>query len=263
MCNLNYGLVSICVDDDAPNDPGPGNPLVSDPDEDGSPDHPFDAIQEGINAAWHGDEVVVCDGTYTGAGNRDLDFLDRRITVRSQSDNPAACIIDSEGGASDPHRGFDFQSGENELSVLRGVTIRNGYGGFGGAISCGWFSSPTIINCVFEENVAEWGAGVECDNGCSPTIINCTFADNIASYGGAIDSFDNSHPKITNRVIAGNIASSGGGLCCWYASSPMVTDCTFAGNHGGVYVQYDPGHGPRISNSILWDDLLRDICSFR
>jgi hypothetical protein len=39
------------VDDDANNDPGPGDPNISDPLEDGSRQHPFDAIQEAINAA--------------------------------------------------------------------------------------------------------------------------------------------------------------------------------------------------------------------
>lgn len=52
------------VDDDAPNDPGPGDPNVSDPDEDGSPEHPFDAIQEGIDAAVDGGETA--DGIYEG-----------------------------------------------------------------------------------------------------------------------------------------------------------------------------------------------------
>ena len=36
----------IYVDDNAPNDPEPWNPDISDPDEDGSPGHPFDTIQE-------------------------------------------------------------------------------------------------------------------------------------------------------------------------------------------------------------------------
>ncbi|HUU94167.1 MAG TPA: hypothetical protein VM487_00380 [Phycisphaerae bacterium] len=50
---------TICVDDDAPTDPEPGDCDVSDPDEDGSLQHPFDAIQEGINAAHHFDTVLV------------------------------------------------------------------------------------------------------------------------------------------------------------------------------------------------------------
>ena len=50
------------VDDDAPGDPGPGDPAVSDPAEDGSVDHPFDAIQEGIDAAEDDDTVLVQAG---------------------------------------------------------------------------------------------------------------------------------------------------------------------------------------------------------
>jgi hypothetical protein len=53
-------------------------------------------IQAGINAAaLFGDEVVVADGTYTGAGNRDIS-LTKNITVRSASRNPANCIIDCQ-----------------------------------------------------------------------------------------------------------------------------------------------------------------------
>ena len=46
------------VDDDPPNDPGPGDPSVSDPNENGTSDHPFDAIQEGILVSRHGDTVL-------------------------------------------------------------------------------------------------------------------------------------------------------------------------------------------------------------
>ena len=45
------------VDDDAPNDPGPGDPTISDPNEDGSPAHPFDEIQEDIYCCEDGDKV--------------------------------------------------------------------------------------------------------------------------------------------------------------------------------------------------------------
>jgi hypothetical protein len=42
---------TIYVDDNAPNDPDPGNPAVSDPLENGTAEHPYDAIQQAIDAA--------------------------------------------------------------------------------------------------------------------------------------------------------------------------------------------------------------------
>ena len=108
------------VDDNAPADPGPGDPTISDPAEDGSAEHPFDAIQEGIDAAVDGDTVLVQDGTYAGAGNKDLDYGGKAITVRS-ANGPETCVIDCENDG----RGVYFDGGETAASILEGVTIRN------------------------------------------------------------------------------------------------------------------------------------------
>ena len=57
-----WGQTTWYVDDDGAGDLGAGDPLVSDPLEDGSAGHPFDAIQEGIDAAVGGDTVMVLGG---------------------------------------------------------------------------------------------------------------------------------------------------------------------------------------------------------
>ena len=56
----------------------------------------YPTIQSAIDAAVDGDEVLVADGTYTGEGNKDLDFSGKAIAVRSMH-GPETAIIDAEG----------------------------------------------------------------------------------------------------------------------------------------------------------------------
>ena len=232
---------TIYVDDDAPGDPGPGNPAVSDPLEDGSATHPYDAIQQGINAAIAGDTVQVADGTYTGTGNKDLDFAGKAITVQSASGNPAACTIDCQGSG----RGFYFHSNETAAAVVQGLTIRNAratYSGpgsyYGGGVYCS-HASPTLEECVLAGNsVARGGAGgaVYCTQS-NPRLTNCTISANTASFGGGVCCYSSS-PTLANCTISGNTADSGGGVSC-SSSSPTLTNCTISGNTasstGGAY----------------------------
>ena len=67
---------------------------VTDPAEDGSADHPFDSIQEGIDVAVGGDTIEVADGTYT----EDL-LIGKGVTVRSASGaaNTTIQLVDGVG----------------------------------------------------------------------------------------------------------------------------------------------------------------------
>ncbi|MBM3242311.1 hypothetical protein FJZ31_39085 [Candidatus Poribacteria bacterium] len=121
----------------------------------GNPDKPFKTIQKGIDVAVSGeDTVLVANGTYTGAGNKNLDFKGKAITVTSEN-GAENCIIDCEGDG----RGFYFHSGETEASVVNGFTITNGSSAWdGGGIACNE-SSPTIQNNEIIENVAYFDGG--------------------------------------------------------------------------------------------------------
>ena len=44
----------------------------------------YSTIQMGVDAAVDGETVSLADGTYTGAGNKDIDFLGKAITVMSE-----------------------------------------------------------------------------------------------------------------------------------------------------------------------------------
>jgi hypothetical protein len=247
------------VDDDAPNDPGPGDPTVSDPLEDGSAEHPFDAIQEGVDAAANGDTVLALDGIYTGDGNRDIDLAGRLITVRS-ANGPDTCIIDCQGTHNDPHRGFYFHSRETTGAVLDGLTIAGGYittWGGGGGIFCQNRSGPTITNCIITENTTQeqWGGGISCYDASSPFILNCVIAANAAATGGGI-STEASSPTIFACVITDNtVGSSGGGIHCG-GGSPTITNCVIADNgaDSGGGIRCASG-SPTIRNCLIAGNL--------
>jgi len=140
-------------------------------------------------------------------------------------------------------RAFYFHNGETKDCVIDNFTIQNGKveDTGGGAILCENNSSPTITNCVFQNNEAvdtngtndsENGGAIYCDSS-SPTIVNCAFSGNSAENGGAIYC-NSSSPSITNCTFRGNSANQyGGALLCEDSSSLTVTNCEFSGNSAG------------------------------
>jgi parallel beta-helix repeat protein len=199
---------NLFVDDDAANDPGPGDPTVSHSLENGSPQRPFDSIQEAINTAYPGETLIVLPGTYAGNGNCDLDLGGKPIVVRAK-DGPESCIVDCQNSG----RGFYFHSGEGVDSLLEGFTIINGNADRGGGICCLNNSSPTIVNCMLSENSATSnGGGMFNESNSTPKLINCTFSRNSALMGGGLYNEDAS-PMLANCTVTGNTALLlGGGI---------------------------------------------------
>ena len=201
-------------------------------------------IQAGIDSASLGDTVLVAAGTYTGEGNKNLDFGGTDLVLVSQ-DGPELTIIDCQRSGG----GLYFHSGETGAAVVEGFTITNGLrpGDWGGGISCIYGSSPTIRNCTFYGNFASRGGGMGCWNS-SPTVSNCTFYQNSAGDGGGVYC-DGSSPIVTDCEFSENVASGGSGMFCWH-SSPTVSNCDFVGNSGefGGGLACGDGSSPTVSN---------------
>ncbi|NQT20979.1 MAG: right-handed parallel beta-helix repeat-containing protein [Planctomycetes bacterium] len=216
------------VDDNAPDDPAPNDPTVSDPAEDGSAEHPFDAIQKAVDAASDGGVIVVRDGIYAGPGNQDIDLAGKAVYLSSRN-GPGACVIDCGGGIDNAHRGFQFVSGETEDTVVSGFTIVNGYAPFGGGVYCGSYASPAIINNVITGNVAERdGGGIACDESSAPIIVNNLIVGNAATEGGGMHCAD-SDLLIANTTVAGNSAARGGGIV-GRGGTVLLNGCIVWGN---------------------------------
>lgn len=161
----------------------------------------YSTIQAGINAATTGDTVLVQDGNYTGASNKNLDFAGRQIVLISES-GPENCIIDCQNSG----RGFYFHSGETNASKVIGITVRGGSSTMGGGINC-TSASPFFKNCVIASNqsAASYGGGIYISSG-DPVFERCTIYGNTSQYGGAMYAM-NSNFTLNTCIVAANTAS--------------------------------------------------------
>ncbi|MEJ2647790.1 MAG: S8 family serine peptidase, partial [Sedimentisphaerales bacterium] len=230
-------MITLYVDDNAPDDPCWGDPEFSDPNEDGTYRHPFDSIQKAVDFALYSETILVLDGTYTGNGNCDIDFLGKPLSVISEN-GPESCIIDCQ----DSGRGFYLHNNEPPETQIEGFTIENGMAYDGAGIYCSNGSSPSITNCIISDCWAyAWGSlggeggGVFTDSSCNPILTNCTFSRNSASWDGGGICISYGNPTLNNCTFDRNMAGDWGGGLCNYYGSPMLTDCNFSENSAESY----------------------------
>ena len=209
---------TLYVDDDGANDPGPYDPTVSDPDEDGSQDHPYDEIQEGIKAANDHDTVLVLPGTYYET----IHLMGKNINLTGFDPIPAnvgfATFSVAANPAINPYPIIDasyagtvvtFDEGEDPNCVLSGFVLTRGFNRPAGAIAC-YGASPVIRNCLIIGNLCEdphiddpYGGVVYCVDSNS-LFENCTITDNHGAENGAALRVIDCDVIITNSIIWGN-----------------------------------------------------------
>jgi predicted outer membrane repeat protein len=230
-------------------------------------------IQAGINAAVNGDEVVIADGIYAGAGNVNCNFGGKLITVRSASGNPEACIIDCQNAANT--RGFTFATAETNAAVLSGLTITNGNQVLGGAISISGTAAPTISQCDFINNTSNNGGAIltTASSGLGLTIRSCRFVGNSASTRGGAVNAAAGNTMIVNSLFNNNVAHFSGGAVNVLGSNTTVqiANCTMLSNHttskdprdgGGAIGILTTANAVTVANSIVLDNVPNQIVNF-
>ena len=199
----------------------------------------YGTIQDAIDAASeaHGDIILVSDGTYTGVGNRDIDFLGKSIILKSVN-GPEYTIIDCEGSAVDPHRGITIGNGCDERTTVEGFTIQNAYREWGGGMLI-FDASATVRNCIFKNNgtgqLGGPGGAIRCMwidiQEMAPTITNCVFDGNSASYGGAL-FIDAGEPTTIDSCLFIRNSAWEGGAIEMFGHQLILSNSTFYGNQG-------------------------------
>jgi hypothetical protein len=168
----------------------------------------YPTIQQAIDAASDGDEIVVAPGDY----NESINTLRKEIHLRSSDGPDVTTIIAAPDSAA-----IMVLSSAHDDIIIEGFTVTGGTGypfdkfdSYGGGMYIN-ASHPTVINCVFTRNSATALGGGVANIQADPTFIDCLFFDNLAAEGGGMVN----------------------GLQTWQESSPTLINCTFQENYAG------------------------------
>ncbi|MDP2898564.1 MAG: right-handed parallel beta-helix repeat-containing protein, partial [bacterium] len=161
----------------------------------------FCSIEEGVDAAAHGDMVIVGQGVYV-----ENIFLSGKNLILQSSDPLDAAVVANtviDGGFAGSVVAFDGT--EDERCALAGFTLQNGQAFYGGGIR-GEGTRAAIRNNIIANNSAEWhGGGV---SGCDGVIENNTISGNGAFEGAGLAYCGGT---IRSNIITGNTAEGDGG----------------------------------------------------
>jgi len=168
---------------------------------------------------------------------------------------------------------FNNNNGLTASARLDGFTVRDGYATGASSSGGGMFNnavSPTVANCIFEQNFASFGGGaVYCNTSSTSSFTNCAFNSNTAIAGGAFTatgfgaaisltftdcSFD------SNRGTNGGGAVNNGFSNTTGSSIMNFNNCKFTNNlchndatlgSGGAYQSQASGFDANFTNCVM------------
>jgi predicted outer membrane repeat protein len=241
----------------------------------------YETIQAAIDASAPGDEIVVRDGVYQGAGFCQIRFGGKAVTVRSENGRDACILL----GPDDPgqHYAFIFDGGETDESILSGFTIKNFVNGPAVFIS---ESSPVITGCLFTGNTGSTTGGALYAHTAHLTVIDSVFRNNHGGFdGGAIGTWQTTGMIAdcvfdSNRNDDGSMEAYGGAIAAWTSAIDFI-NCLFIHNvaYGNPHLAYQAlggalfldGHGQEgpfrlinctiFNNRIEGDGFYPGICA--
>ena len=231
------------------------------------PGYDYDNLQDAIDALLNPNrnyEIVIHEGTYTGAGNRDVHIIwsyylfnlnfqylliraadgetvtfdgQNRYTlfsVRSSNVHIQGINFINANTSSEDDGGvcISITNGADHITIDHCNFTNNGRDStYGGAIRVnGGSQDINLTNCYFENNTASVGGGIRSEQGTSSIhLVNCTAVHNYGSVHGGFACLFGSDTALENCTFEDNYAPSSGAVHC-HNGNITVKNCTFVNN---------------------------------
>ncbi len=215
----------------------------------------FNTIQEAINNANDGDEIIVLPGFY----RENVDFLTKNIRLRSLNPLDANIVAQTIIDGNDQGSCISILSGQNDSTLVAGLRLQNGHGQYGGGIHVNDSVGPMLMYNYITNNTADsYGGGVDCRNNAYAEVLNNTIIDNDAgTAGGGVHIGPGSSCLIKNNRIENNFTSgeAGGGIYTYDNTTAWIIDNVIKANKamcawGGGIWQWDSPAGVIEGNII-------------
>lgn len=210
-------------------------------------------------------EGITINGGYpVGGGPRDP-FTNPTILSGDLRQNDQADFINNTDNAFNVLFADGTSTAVTTATVLDGLIIKGGNANSefpnerGGGMRCN-SASPTLNNCSFQGNSANFGGGIYSSSS-SPTLNNCSFKGNNASLGGGIYS-SSSSLTLHNCSFRDNFADSSGGTIYNTSSSPTLSECSFLTNYAGFLggaIYNTSNSSPALNNCTFEGNSTSDV----
>lgn len=224
-----------------------------------------ESIQDAVNSASAGDQIILKKGTWT----EDL-VIDKSLDIIAKDASKTIVNGDIDGdGLGD---GTVFTINSDAEVTLTGMTITNGYEDYGGGINnMGMlmldgislsdnsaavdgggimnFGTVTVIDSTISDNHADNSDGGGINNAGTATIIDSTISKNTAEWAGGIDNGINGDLTVIDSTISDNTVTVYGGGICNSGGDVNVEGSLISGNAAG-----ETGGGIWNSGDLIMSD---------